>query len=38
MRLFEYVIPNPDSIFVGDHTMSRYIPKVNINSALGKFV
>ncbi|CAD8059734.1 unnamed protein product [Paramecium primaurelia] len=38
MRLFEFVIPNPESIFVGDHTMSRYIPKVNINSALGKFV
>jgi DNA polymerase delta subunit 1 len=38
LRMFEHVIPNPESIFVGEHTMVRYIPKVNINSALGKFV
>lgn len=38
MRLFEFVITNPEAIFIGEHTMVRYIPKVNINSALGKFV
>jgi DNA polymerase delta subunit 1 len=38
IRIFESVIPNPESIFSGDHTRNRYVPKVSACSALGKFI
>lgn len=32
------IIPNIDALFSGDHTKNRYIPKINKNNLLGKFV
>ncbi len=32
------IIANLDSLFYGEHTKNRYIPKVNQNSVLGKFI
>lgn len=37
-RIFEYIISNTESLFAGEHTRNRYIPKVSAMSALGKFV
>jgi DNA polymerase delta subunit 1 len=38
IRIFELILPNPEGIFNGAHTMKRYVPKVGAASALGKFV
>jgi DNA polymerase delta subunit 1 len=38
LRIMEHVIPNPEGLFKGDHTNSRYIAKINSNSGLGKFL
>lgn len=38
MRIFEPIIPNPDSLFAGKHTNVIYVPKVNQNRGLGTFV
>ena len=35
-RIFEHIVPNVDSLFVGDHTKVRYIPKIQ-DSSMGKF-
>lgn len=32
------IVKNFDSLFCGDHTKNRYIPKVKNTSFLGKFV
>lgn len=32
------IFPNLDAFFIGDHTKNRYMPKVNKNNFLGKFV
>ena len=32
------IIPNLDCLFFGDHTKNRYMPKINKNNMLGKFV
>lgn len=38
IRIFELILPNPEAVFNGAHTMKRYVPKVSSTSALGKFV
>jgi len=38
MRIFEPIIPNPESLFVGKHTSVIYVPKVNQSRGLGSFV
>ena len=37
LRIFKLVIPNPESLFVGDHTTKRFVPKMSKSSALCKF-
>lgn len=32
------VIPNIDALFIGEHTKNRYIPKINKNNMMGKFI
>lgn len=32
------IIPNIDALFTGEHTKNRYVPKINRNNMLGKFV
>ncbi len=39
MRIFELTVPNPDSLFIGEHTRNVYIPKVSTKAGgLGSFV
>ena len=38
IRIFEHIIPNPEGLFKGDHTNIRYIPKLCMNAAMGKFI
>ena len=38
LRIFESILPNPESLFIGKHTSHIYIPKVNQNRGLGGFV
>lgn len=38
-RIFEHILPNVDSLFVGEHTKVRYIPKIQkSNTMLAKFI
>lgn len=32
-----HIVPNFDTLFVGDHTLNRYIPKIK-NTSLGRFI
>jgi len=38
LRIFEAILPNPESLFIGKHTTHIYVPKVNQNRGLGGFV
>ena len=36
-RIFKLIIPNPESLFQGEHTKNQFQAKISKNSALGKF-
>ena len=39
IRLFEPILANPErTLFIGEHTRSIYVPKVNATSGFAKFV
>ena len=38
MRIFLHILPNPEALFVGEHTRQVYVPKVSQVSMLGKFI
>jgi len=38
IRIFEAILPNPNSLFIGKHTSHIYIPKINQARGLGGFV
>ena len=37
MRLLEHVLPNPESLFQGEHCKNKYVPKA-MGSSLGGFL
>ena len=38
LRIFEAILPNPESLFIGKHTSHIYVPKINQTRGLGGFV